>query len=118
MGTRPVKLWLDAYPGTYFGFSSMVKGYGDRQRGGRRVVRGNRLLLESDSPHLPDVAGSINHPAHLFRVAEEVERVRGQSPLDILRAGIANGAGLVPEEVVRFKRGEIKMTERGVSVRW
>jgi Tat protein secretion system quality control protein TatD with DNase activity len=50
--------------------------------------------LESDSPHLPDVAGSINHPAHFFRVAEEVARVRGQSPLDILRAGIANGQAL------------------------
>jgi Tat protein secretion system quality control protein TatD with DNase activity len=50
--------------------------------------------LESDSPHLPDVAGSINHPAHLFRVAEEVARVRGQSPLNILRAGIANGQAL------------------------
>jgi hypothetical protein len=33
---------------------------------------GNKLLLESDSPHLHDVAGSVNHPAHLFRVAEEV----------------------------------------------
>ena len=89
-----VKLWLDAYPGTYFGFLSMVKGFGDRQRGGLKAVPGNRLLLESDSPHLPNVAGSINHPARLFRVAEEVARVRGQSPLDILRAGIANGQAL------------------------
>jgi Tat protein secretion system quality control protein TatD with DNase activity len=89
-----VKLWSDAYPGTYFGFSSMVKGFGDRQRRGLKAVPGNRLLLESDSPHLPDVSGSINHPAHLFRVAEEVARVRGQSPLDILRAGIANGQAL------------------------
>jgi hypothetical protein len=83
-----------AYPGTHFGFSSMVKGFGDRPKRGLRAVPGNRLLLESDSPHLPDVAGSINHPAHLFRVAEEVAQVRGQSPLDILRAGIANGQAL------------------------
>jgi TatD DNase family protein len=89
-----VKLWSDAYPGTHFGFSSMVKGFGDRPKRGLRAVPGNRLLLESDSPHLPDVAGSINHPAHLFRVAEEVAQVRGQSPLDILRAGIANGQAL------------------------
>jgi hypothetical protein len=40
-----VKLWSDAYPRTYFGFSSMAT-----DRGG-------------GSPHLPDVAGSINHPA-------------------------------------------------------
>jgi hypothetical protein len=52
------------------------------QRRGLKAVPGNRLLLESDSPHLLDVAGSINHPAHLFRVAEEVARVRGQSPLE------------------------------------
>ena len=57
-----VKLWTDAYPGTYFGFSNMVKGFGDRQRRGLKAVPGKRLLLESDSPHLPDVAGSINHP--------------------------------------------------------
>jgi Tat protein secretion system quality control protein TatD with DNase activity len=31
-----VKLWSDAYPGTYFGFSSMVKGFGDRQRRGSK----------------------------------------------------------------------------------
>jgi Tat protein secretion system quality control protein TatD with DNase activity len=93
-----VKLWSDAYPGTYFGFSSMVKGFGDRHRRGLKAVPGNRLLLESDSPHLPDVADFINHPAHLFRVAEEVARVRGQSPLDILRAGIANGQALYRRE--------------------
>ena len=89
-----VKLWSDAYPGTYFGFSSMVKGFGDRQRRGLKAFPGNRLLLESDSPHLPDVAGSVNHPAHLFRVAEEVARVRDQSPLDVLRAGLVNGRTL------------------------
>jgi Tat protein secretion system quality control protein TatD with DNase activity len=89
-----VKLWSDAYPGTYFGFSSMVKGFGDRQRRGLKGVTGNRLLLEPDFPHLPDVAGSINHLVHLFRVAEEVARVRDQSPLDVLRAGIANGRAL------------------------
>jgi hypothetical protein len=44
-----VKLWSDAYPGTHFGFSSMVKGFGDRPRRGLRAVPGNRLLLESDS---------------------------------------------------------------------
>jgi Tat protein secretion system quality control protein TatD with DNase activity len=89
-----VNLWSDAYPGTYFWFSSMLKGFGDRQRRGLNAVPGNRLLLESDSPHLPDVAGSVNHPAHLFRVAEEVARVREQSPLDVLREGIANGRTL------------------------
>jgi hypothetical protein len=27
-----VKLWLNAYPGTYFGFTMLVKGFGERQR--------------------------------------------------------------------------------------
>jgi Tat protein secretion system quality control protein TatD with DNase activity len=72
----------------------MVKGFGDRQRRGLKAVPGYRLLLESDSPHLPDVADSINHPAHLFRVVDEVARVKGQSPLDIIRAGIANEQAL------------------------
>ena len=34
-----VKLWADAYPRTYFGFSSMVKGFGDRQRRGSKRTR-------------------------------------------------------------------------------
>jgi hypothetical protein len=86
----------------------MVKGFGERQRRRLKGIPGNRLLLESDSPHLPDVAGSINHPAHLFRVAEEVARVRGQSPLDVLRADS------VPELVVRLVQGgELEITEKG-----
>jgi Tat protein secretion system quality control protein TatD with DNase activity len=72
----------------------MVKGFGDRQRRGLKADPGNRLLLESDSPHLPDVAESVNHPAYMFRVAEEVAWVRDQSPLDVLREGIANGRTL------------------------
>ena len=35
-----VKLWSDAYPGTYFGFSSMVKGFGDRQRWDSKPFQG------------------------------------------------------------------------------
>ena len=89
-----VKLWLNSYPGTYFGFTMNMKGFGDRQKLGLKSVPGNRLLLESDSPHLPDVVGSVNHPAHLFRVAEEVARVRDQSPLDVLRVALANGRTL------------------------
>jgi len=57
-------------------------------------VPGTKLLLESDSPNLPDVAGSVNHPARLFRVTEEVARVRDQSPGDVHRAGLANGRTL------------------------
>ena len=89
-----VKLWLDSYPENYFGFTLTVKGFEEGQKRGLRAVPGTRLLLESDSPHLPDVAGSVNHPAHLFRVAEEVARVRDQSPRNILRAGLANGRAL------------------------
>jgi Tat protein secretion system quality control protein TatD with DNase activity len=61
-----VKLWLNSYPGTYFGFTMMVKGFGERQRLGLKSVPCNRLLLESKSPHLPDVAGSVNHPGGRF----------------------------------------------------
>jgi len=61
---------------------------------GLQAVPGTRLLLESDSPHLPVVAGSVNHPNHLWRVAEEVARVRDQSPWEVLRAGLANGRAL------------------------
>ena len=45
-----VKLWLNSYAGTYFGFTMMVKGFGERQRLGLKSVPCNRLLLESKSP--------------------------------------------------------------------
>jgi Tat protein secretion system quality control protein TatD with DNase activity len=86
-----VKLWLHSYPGTYFGYTMLVKGFGERQKQGLKSVPGNRLLLESDSPNLPDVAGSVNHPTRLFRVAEEVALVRDQSPGDVLRTDLTNG---------------------------
>ena len=89
-----VKLWLDSYPETYFGFTMTVKGFEESQKRGLRAVPSTRLLLEFDSPHLPDVTGSVNHPAHLFRVAEEVARVRDQSPRDVLREGLANERAL------------------------
>jgi hypothetical protein len=58
MRTVTVKLWLNSYPGTYLGFTMMVKGFGERQRLGLKYVLGNRLLLESDSsicPTWPDL---------------------------------------------------------------
>ena len=74
----------------------LVKGFGERQRQwqGLKSVPGNRLLLESDSPNVPDVAGSVNHPARLFMVAEEVALVRDQSPGDVLRTNLTNGQNL------------------------
>jgi Tat protein secretion system quality control protein TatD with DNase activity len=71
-----------------------LKGFGERQRQGLKSVPGNRLLLESDSPNLPDVAGSVDHPARLFRVAEEFALVRDQSPGDVLRTDLTNGQNL------------------------
>ena len=89
-----VRLWLESYPETYFGFTMTVKGFEEGQKRGLKALLGTRLLLESVSPHLPDVAGSVNHPARLFRVAEEIARVRDQSPRDIRRAGLVNGRSL------------------------
>ena len=48
-----VRLWLDSYPETYFGFTMLVKGFGERQRLGLKSVPDRRLLLESDSPICP-----------------------------------------------------------------
>jgi Tat protein secretion system quality control protein TatD with DNase activity len=69
-----VKLWADAYPGTYFGFSSMVKGFGDRQRRGLKAVPGNRLLLESDK-YLAEQISPLDQPKVKY-LAEQI------SPLD------------------------------------
>jgi hypothetical protein len=54
-----VKLWLNSYPGTYFGFTMKMKGFGDRQRLGLKSVPGNRFLLEFDPPRLPESLGEL-----------------------------------------------------------
>ena len=71
-----------------------MKVFEESQKRGLRAVPGTRYFLESDSPHFPDVAGSINHPTLLLKVVEEVARVRDQSPKDVLRAGLDNGRAL------------------------
>ena len=92
--TATVILWLESYPETYFGFYLLAKRCDEGQRQGIRAVPEDRLLLETDSPHLADAAASINHPAHLFRVAEVVAEARSAQARDILAAGVANGRAL------------------------
>ena len=109
-----VKLWSDAYPGTYFGFSSMVKGFGDRQRRELKADPGNRLLLESDSP--PSArCGRICKPPGLFVKGGRGGR-SGEGPISIGRppGRYCQWANIVPEEVVRLVRGgEFEGTEIG-----
>jgi hypothetical protein len=112
-----VKLWSDAYPGTYFGFSSMVKGFGDRQRQGLKAVPGNRLLLESDSSPR---CGRFHQPPGSFVQGGGGGR-SGEGSVSFGRppGRYCQWAGSVPEEVVRLaQRGEFKITERGGVKFW
>ena len=67
---------------------------GEKVRGetevGVEVSAGHQAPFGVGLPHLLDVSQSVNHPVRLFRVAEEVARVRDQSPGDVLQAGLAN----------------------------
>jgi Tat protein secretion system quality control protein TatD with DNase activity len=85
----------------------MVKGFGDRQRRGLKAVPGSRLLLESDSPHLLDVAGSSVQGGGGGRSGE------GSVSFGHPPGRYCQWAGSVPEEIVRLaQRGEFKITER------
>jgi TatD DNase family protein len=57
-----------------------------------RIVPGDRLLIETDSPFLAPVPhrGTRNEPAHVVRVAEVVAELRGDTPEAVAAAALAN----------------------------
>ncbi|KAL4221045.1 hypothetical protein ACF0H5_019307 [Mactra antiquata] len=71
-----VKNW-STFPFCYFGFTGLVGQFNAAQREALRAVPINRLLLESDSPHLnPLDPSQVNTPLFLGDVATLVANVR------------------------------------------
>ena len=70
-------MWLRIYPQCYFGFSSLTASFGMDQEQALRAVPRDRLLITTDSPHLPfDRFAQPNTPAYVGEVAEVVARLR------------------------------------------
>ncbi|XP_071501329.1 uncharacterized protein [Diadema antillarum] len=72
--------WRKAFPHAYFSYNASVSRLGADQRKALAGVPLNRLLLETDSPHLsPDREVPINTPAYIGEVAARVAEVRQEA---------------------------------------
>ena len=85
-----LKLWLEAFPNTYFGLAGLVRSFSDRSKRAVRSIPGDRILLETDSPHLAVHRGlRCNTPGHLADVGQVVAPLRGCSLPSLLgQAGV------------------------------
>ena len=90
-GAELLDVGLDA--GWYVSFAGMVTFPGFDARDLLRMVPGDRLLVETDSPYLAPVPhrGKRNEPAFVARVAEAVAQLRGE-PLETIAAASAANA--------------------------
>ena len=93
-GSAQVGAWMREHPQTHFGFTSTVFGFsGDQQEAVRRVPK-NRLLLESDAPHLSPAGLRTNTPAYLGEVALVVAKIRREPLAEVVAHANANARRL------------------------
>ena len=90
-----VHAWQDTFPHCYFGVSGLVRSFNPDQLRAVREIPLNRLLLESDAPHLklhPECR--YNTPFYLGDVGQHVAKARGMSLPDLMRATYTNAQRL------------------------
>ncbi|XP_071099090.1 uncharacterized metal-dependent hydrolase YcfH-like [Haliotis cracherodii] len=80
--------------GTYFSVNSLVKGFDRWQKEGLRSIPQNRLLLETDSPHLSPGGGGINTSHRIGDVAMLVAQARGVPVEEVLRCSTSNARAI------------------------
>ena len=89
-----VEAWIEDFPNCHFGFTTRVSSFNGRQQEALRVVPGNRLLIETDSPYMPGSGKEVNTPAYLGDVARTVAECRGISIEELLAVTTTNGRRL------------------------
>ena len=93
--TRLVREWTNAFPHCYFGITGVVKTFDIEQYAAVCEIRGDRLLLETDSPHLkvhPEL--EYNTPYFLGDVGQLVADIRGVPLSEVMSSTFANGLRL------------------------
>ncbi|MES9882213.1 MAG: TatD family hydrolase [Sedimenticola sp.] len=79
-----VRTWRNAFPNCYFSFAGKIVHFDSAQREAMRRVPLERLLIETDSPYLPMVAGlRTTTPAYIGEVASLVANIR-REPLSLI----------------------------------
>ena len=81
-----ISQWCRSFPQAHFGFTAAVRTFSDVQRAGLRSVPMDRLLLETDSPHVKVDSGVR---AFLGEVGQLVADIRGEPLADVLGAYIS-----------------------------
>ncbi|XP_011670874.2 uncharacterized protein LOC105441457 [Strongylocentrotus purpuratus] len=90
-----VKAWAIAFPHCYFGFTGLARHFNASQVRGLRAVAADRVVLETDSPHLPPHPGmGDNSPDFLGDVGAIVADLRGLPLADLMRQTVRNGQAL------------------------
>ncbi|XP_046345450.2 putative deoxyribonuclease tatdn3-B [Haliotis rufescens] len=89
-----VNAWFADFLQAYFSVNTMVEGFDRGQREGLRSVSKNRLLLETDAPHLSPGGEDINTPHRTEDVAVLVARARGTSLEEVLYCSTSNARAI------------------------
>ncbi|KAH3803096.1 hypothetical protein DPMN_156796 [Dreissena polymorpha] len=86
--------WLEQFPETWFGFTSMVKNFDRYQRDPLNLVKEYRLLLETDAPYFTLEGQLWSSPNQIYRTAELVAELRQVSADRILYVTAENAKTL------------------------
>ncbi|MES9880772.1 MAG: TatD family hydrolase [Sedimenticola sp.] len=91
-GTKQLQEWMTAFPNSFFGFTGLVAKFSKGQKEALRRVPADRLLLETDAPHLSMLPGlRHNSPAYIGEVARLVSGIRREPLATTLKTTVANG---------------------------
>ena len=86
---------MHEFPNCYFGFTGLVRSFSAAQRRALRVIPAERLLLETDSPHLKiHPEQNYNTPLYIADLGQLVADARGDVLSDLLVATCMNGQRL------------------------
>ena len=89
------RAWMHEFPNCYFGFTGLVRSFSAAQRRALRVIPAERLLLETDSPHLKiHPEQNYNTPLYIADLGQLVADARGDVLSDLLVATCMNGQRL------------------------
>ncbi|KAH3871574.1 uncharacterized metal-dependent hydrolase HI_0454-like [Dreissena polymorpha] len=86
--------WLEQFPETWFGFTSMVKNFDRNHRDSSNLVKEYRLLLETDAPYFTLEGQPLSSPNQIYRTAEIVAELRQVSADHILSVTAKNAKTL------------------------
>ncbi|XP_072166577.1 uncharacterized protein [Diadema setosum] len=95
LGTSELVAWRKMFPNVYFGFTARVRFFSPNQLEALKTVSIHRLLVETDSPHLPPSKDlKVTTPIYIGEVASLVAQARGEAVAPLLEATRVNALTL------------------------